>query len=145
MWICFGELKTNGPRTAPFVLQSSMGCSYMPPLKGRRRQNESSAEVTCAAYAPAEPRGRHVPAIQLVWPETSREKLLDIYLEVYKLHRLPSSLPGELAILEEVCATVPGQLWEKEETPNVQRQPSHKDFHLSQMRKPHQKKGNFSG
>ena len=28
-----------------------------------------------------------IPAIQLVWPETSREEFLDIYLEVYKLHR----------------------------------------------------------
>ena len=43
-----------------------------------------------------------VPAVQLVWLETSREELLDIYLEVYKLHRLPSSPPGEPAILEEV-------------------------------------------
>ena len=32
-----------------------------------------------------------IPAIQLVQPETSRGKLLDLYLEVYKLHRLPSS------------------------------------------------------
>ena len=72
-----------------------------------------------------------VPTIQLVWPETSREELLDIYLEVYKLHRLPSSPPGELAILEEVSAAIPGHLQEKEETPNAQRQPSHKDFHPS--------------
>ena len=72
-----------------------------------------------------------VPTIQLVWQETSREELLDIYLEVYKLHRLPSSPPGELAILEEVSAAVPDPSWEKEETPNIQMQPSHKDFHLS--------------
>ena len=32
-----------------------------------------------------------IPAVQLVHPETSREELLDIYLEVYKLHRLPGS------------------------------------------------------
>ena len=75
-----------------------------------------------------------VPAVQLVQPETSREELLDIYLEVYKLHRLPSSPPGELAILEEVSATIPGPSQEKEETPNAQMQPSHKDFHSSQMR-----------
>ena len=43
-----------------------------------------------------------MPAIKLVGPETSREELLEIYLEVYKLHRLPGSPPGELAILEEV-------------------------------------------
>ena len=72
-----------------------------------------------------------IPAVQLVQPETSREELLDIYLEVYKLHRLPHSPPGELAILEEVSTTIPGHSWEKEETPNAQRQPSHKDFHPS--------------
>ena len=58
-----------------------------------------------------------VPAIQLVWPETSREELLDIYLEVYKLHRLPSSPPGELAILEEVSTAIPDPSQEEEETP----------------------------
>ena len=71
-----------------------------------------------------------VPAVQLVQPETSREELLDIYLEVYKLHRLPSSPPGELAILEEVSAAIPDPSWE-EEAPNAQVQPSHKSFHSS--------------
>ena len=35
-----------------------------------------------------------IPAIQLVGPETTKE-LLEIYLEVYKLHRLPGSPPRE--------------------------------------------------
>ena len=30
-----------------------------------------------------------IPAIQLVHLETGREKLLDLYLEVYKLHSYP--------------------------------------------------------
>ena len=81
-----------------------------------------------------------IPTIQLVRPETSREELLDIYLEVYKLHRLPSSPPGEPAILEEVSTAIPGHLQEKGETPNAQRQPSHKDFHPSQMRRPRGKR-----
>ena len=58
-----------------------------------------------------------IPTVQLVQPETSREGLLDIYLEVSKLHRLPGSPPGELAILEEVSATIPDPSWEEEETP----------------------------
>ena len=41
----FWELKTNEPRTAPIILQSSMRCSYMLPPKGKRRQNELSAKV----------------------------------------------------------------------------------------------------
>ena len=75
-----------------------------------------------------------VPTIQLVWLETSREELLDIYLEVYKLHRLPSSPPGELAILEEVSAAIPDPSWEEEETPDTQMQPSCKDFYSSSTR-----------
>ena len=35
-----------------------------------------------------------VPAIELVGPETSREELLELYLEVYKLHQLPGSPLG---------------------------------------------------
>ena len=81
-----------------------------------------------------------IPTIQLVGPETSREELLDIYLEVYKLHRLPGSPPGAPTILEEVSTTVSGHSQEKEETPNAQRQPSHKDFHPSRMRRHHQKR-----
>ena len=42
----FLELKTNGPRTALIILQSFMRCFYMRPLKDKRRQNVSSAEVT---------------------------------------------------------------------------------------------------
>ena len=77
-----------------------------------------------------------ISAIQLVWPETSREELLDIYLEVYKLHRLPGSLPGELAILEEVSTVISGHSQEKEEAPNTERQWSHP----SQMQRPQQRR-----
>ena len=45
MWIYFWELKTNGLRTALIVLQSSTRGFYMPPLKDKRRWNESSAEI----------------------------------------------------------------------------------------------------
>ena len=68
-----------------------------------------------------------IPSIQLVQPETSREELLDIYLEVYKLHRLSSSPPGELAILQEVSSAAPDCPQEKEETLDVQPQPSPED------------------
>ena len=70
-----------------------------------------------------------VPTIQLVHPETGREELLDLYLEVYKLHRLPGSPPGELAILKEVSSTLPCHSLEEEGTPDAQRQPNPKDFH----------------
>ena len=36
----------------------------------------------------------------------TKEELLEIYLEVYKFHRLPGSPPGEPAIWEEIMAKV---------------------------------------
>ena len=48
-----------------------------------------------------------IPTVQLVGLETTKEELLEIYLEVYKLHRLPGSPPREPAILEEIMALVP--------------------------------------
>ena len=58
-----------------------------------------------------------VPTIELVGPETSREELLEIYLKVYKLHQLPGSPPGELAILEEMLAAIPDWPQRREEAP----------------------------
>ena len=46
------------------------------------------------------------PAVQLVGPETSKEELQELYLEVYKLNRLPRSPPGEPALLEEVLSSL---------------------------------------
>ena len=48
-----------------------------------------------AEFASAEPRGRHTCTVQLVGPQTSKEELQELYLEVYKLERLPRSPPGE--------------------------------------------------
>ena len=75
-----------------------------------------------------------IPAVQLVHPETDREQLLELYLEVYKLHRLPGSPPGELAILEEISSVLPCHPLEEKGTPNAQRLPSPKGFHLPQNR-----------
>ena len=77
-----------------------------------------------------------IPAIQLVHPEIGREKLLDLYLEVYKLHRVPGSPPGELAILREVTSALPGHSLEEEGSPDTQRHPNPEDFHPPQSRPP---------
>ena len=59
-----------------------------------------------------------VPTIQLVGPDTTKEELFEIYLEVYKLHRLPGSPPGEPVILQEVLSSLPNhQRHEEEEAP----------------------------
>ena len=77
-----------------------------------------------------------IPAAQLVQPETSREELLDLYLEVYKLHRLPGFPPEEPAILQEVSSAIPCHSQEEEEIPDAQRQPSPIDLHPPWGRKP---------
>ena len=71
-----------------------------------------------------------IPAIQLVHLEIGREEPLDLYLEVYKMHRLPSSPLGELAILREVSSALPGHLLEEEGSPDPE------DFHPPQSRPP---------
>ena len=81
-----------------------------------------------------------IPTIQLVHPEIGREKLLDLYLEVYKLHRLPGSPPGELAILREVSSALPCHSLEEEGSPDTQRHPNPKDFHPPQSRPPRQER-----
>ena len=69
-----------------------------------------------------------ISAIQLVQPKTSQEELLNIYLEVYKLCRLPGSPPGELAILKEVSAGLPCHPMEEEDTPDAPKQPNPNDL-----------------
>ena len=57
-----------------------------------------------------------IPTIQLVGLEMTKKELLDIYLEVYKLHQLPGSPPGEPAVLEEIMASVSVHPWSEEGT-----------------------------
>ena len=81
-----------------------------------------------------------MPAVELVGPETSREELLENYLKVYKLHWLPGSPPGELAVLEEVLAAVPDWPQRRDEAPQARVQPSPGDSHPSRSRKPHRER-----
>ena len=60
-----------------------------------------------------------IPTIELVGQGTSREELLEIYLEVYKLHQLPGSPSGELAIAQEVLAAVLDHPERREEAPEA--------------------------
>ena len=78
-----------------------------------------------------------VPTVELVGLETSRDKLLEIYLEVYKLHRLPGSPPGELAIVQEVLAAIPDHHQRGGGVPEAQAQPSPGHPHPSNRRRPH--------
>ena len=73
-----------------------------------------------------------IPAVHLVHLEIDREQLLELYLEVYKLHRLPGSPPGEPAILEEISSILPCHPLEEKGTPDIQRPLSPKGSHLPQ-------------
>ena len=64
------------------------------------------------------------PTIQLVGPKTSKEELQELYLEVYKLHRLPGSPPGEPVLLEEVLSSLEDYQGQKaEEAPTAMARP----------------------
>ena len=78
-----------------------------------------------------------VPAIELVGPETSREELIEIYQEVYRLHKLPGSPPGEPAIAEKVLAAIPYWLQRREESPKDQALSSPEDSRPSNSGRPH--------
>ena len=71
-----------------------------------------------------------IPAIQLVGPETSKEEQQELYLEVYKLHRLPGSPPGEPALLEEVLSSLKDcQGWREERASAATARPCLADCH----------------
>ena len=78
-----------------------------------------------------------IPTVQLVGPETSKEELLELYLEVYKLHRLPGSPSGEPALLEEVLSSLEDhQGCEGEKEPVAMVRPHPKDPHSSRSSVP---------
>ena len=82
-----------------------------------------------------------IPTIQLVGPEMSKEELLELYLEVYKLHRLPGSPPGEPAILEEVLSSLlDHQGHEEEKAPAATARPHPEGPHSSRSGAPHKGK-----
>ena len=79
-----------------------------------------------------------VPAVQLVGPEMTKEELLDIYLEVYKLHQLPESPPGEPVVLEEIRDSLPVHPQSEEvATCEAAAWPPSGDSHSSQSRAPY--------
>ena len=102
-------------------------------LHAESEGQKEAEQIVCQGhqrYMPQLDPEAGVPAIQLVHLEIVREELLDLYLEVYKMHRLPISPPGELAILREVSSALPGHLLEEEGSPDP------KDFHPPQSRPP---------
>ena len=81
-----------------------------------------------------------LPAIQLVHPGISRRELLDLYLEVYKLFRMPGSPPGEPAILKEISSAILALLSEEEESPGARKPSYHEDLNSLEDRHPRQER-----
>ena len=83
-----------------------------------------------------------IPTIQLVGPETFKEELQELYLEVYKLNRLPGSPPGEPALLKEVLSSLEDhQGQEGEEASAATVRPHLEDLHPSRSGAPRREKG----
>ena len=94
-----------------------------------RKEAERVVHLGCHQYMPQLDPEAGIPTIHLVHLETDREQLLELYLEVYKLHRLPRSPPGEPALLDEISSVLPCHPLEEKGTPNNQRPLSPKGSH----------------
>ena len=78
-----------------------------------------------------------VSAIQLVGPQTTKEEIQSLYLEVYKQQRLPGSPPGELELIEEVVSSFKDcQGWKEEEASGTTVRPRLTDIWPSRSRTP---------
>ena len=79
-----------------------------------------------------------IPAVQLVGLDTTKEEPLELYLEVYKLHRLPESPLGEPALLKEVLSSLPDhQRHEEEKAPAATAWARAEGPHPSRSNAPH--------
>ena len=94
------------------------------------KEAEQTVCQGCWQYMPQLDPEVGIPAVQLVHPEIDREQLLELYLEVYKLHRLPGSPPGEPTILEEILSVLPHYPPEEKDMPNIQNLVGPEGFHL---------------
>ena len=72
-------------------------------------QGQKEAEQTvcrgCQQEMPKLDPEADISAVQLVGPQTSKEEIQSLYLEVYKLLRLPGSPPREPELMEEVVSS----------------------------------------
>ena len=105
---------------------------------------KEAEQMTCQGFrqymSQLDPRA-DLSTIQLVYPMIGRRELLDLYLEVYKLHRLPGSPPGEPAILQEILSAISDPTSEEEQSASTRRSSSHQDLHPPEDRHPCQKRG----
>ena len=132
----FLEMQGKWPEDSPhhLVILLEMFCHAA--LEGWK-EAEWIIHQGCQQHMPQLNPEAGIPTVELVGLETSWEELLEIYLEVYKLHRLPGSPPGEQAIAEEVLAAIPDCPQRREEALEAWAQPSPGDSHPSKSGRTH--------
>ena len=89
-----------------------------------QKEVEQVLHWACQQHMPQLDPKADTPTIQLVHPDMSRRDILSLYLEVYKLHWLPGSPGGELALFQEFSSALPGLSLNEGATSNVTRQSS---------------------
>ena len=106
-----------------------------------QKEAERMMHRGCQQYMPQLDPRVDLSTIQLVHPMIGRRELLDLYLEVYKLHWLPGSPPGELAILQEISSAILDPTSEEEQSASTQGSSSHEDLHPPEDQHPCQERG----
>ena len=102
----FLELQSSWPEDSPHCLMILHEMFQHAAIEGWKEAEQTICQG-CQLHMPQLDPEAGIPTIQLVAPQTTKEELLEIYLEVYKLHREPGSPPGELVIWEEIMAKLP--------------------------------------
>ena len=135
----FLELQNRWPEDSPQWLVILHEMFQHAAIEGWK-EPERTISQGCQQHMPQLNPEAGTPAIQLVGPEMTKEELLEIYLEVYKLHRLPGSPPREPAILEEIMALVPDHpRSEEDQTHEAAAQSCPGGSHSSRSRAPHRR------
>ena len=91
----------------------------MPQTKGRKRWSELSAKATNRSYQSWTQRQMY--SLSSWWaPQTSKEEIQSLYLEVYKQWRLLGSPPREPELMEEVVSSFKDcQGWKQMKAPEM--------------------------
>ena len=110
----FLELQNSWPEDSPHCLVILHEMFWHAAIEGQKEAERTICQGHWLYMPQLDPEAG-APAIQLVGPEITKEELMEIYLEVYKLHRLPGSPPSEPAIWEEIIAKVPDNSHRKED------------------------------